>query len=256
MAEGGPGAQLPAAALRLLQEAQQAMARGATAAAIALYQELLSGAPEYADGWYNLGLLQRQAGQYSAALDAYSQALKERISAPEEVHLNRAVIYSDALRDPDAAAGELQAALLLNPHYLPALSNLATLQEDLGQRTAAQATYERLLALKPQDSQVLARYAQLFGAGPAGAALLPRLRNALRAAATPADGASLGFALARLLDAQGDYPAAFAAAAAANAASRASLSPPAHYERAAQEAFTNDIMRVFARRPTIAAPPQ
>jgi len=248
MAEAGAGAVLPPAALRLLRHAEQAVARGAAGEAIALYRQLLAGLPGYADGWYNLALQQRRAGDYRAALDSYATALEHQVRDPEEVHLNRAVIFSDALRDPAAAMSELRAALALNPRYAPALSNLATLQEDLGERAGARLTYEQLLALTPQDCEALARYAQLFSTGPEAAGLILRLRDALGAANLPsADRASLGFALARLLDLQGDYRAAFRAASAANEASRASISPPALYDRSAQEKLTDSLINIFAR---------
>src|SRR5580698_2531206 len=108
MAEAGAGAGLPPAALRLLRHAEQAVARGAAGEAIALYRQLLAGVPGYADGWYNLALQQRRAGDYRGALDSYGTALEHQVRDPEEVHLNRAVIFSDALRDPAAAMSELR----------------------------------------------------------------------------------------------------------------------------------------------------
>lgn len=256
MAEATAGVTLPPAAQRVLRQAEEAGARGATAEAIALYRQLLASVPRYADGWYNLAFQQRRAGDYRAALDSYATALRHQVRDPEEVHLNRAVIFSDALRDPAAALSELRAALALNPRYAPGLSNLATLQEDLGERAGARATYEQLLGFRPQDPQVLARYAQLFSTGAEAAALVLRLRAALEAAGlSPADRASLGFALARLLDAQGDYPAAFAAATEANQASRASVSPPARYDRRAHEAFIDSLISMFGRASAAHRPP-
>jgi tetratricopeptide (TPR) repeat protein len=248
MAEAAAGVVLPPATQQQLRHAEAAAARGDTAGAIALYRQVLASHPRYADGWYNLALQQRRAGDYRAALDSYATALAHQVREPEEVHLNRAVIFSDALRDPAAALSELQAALTLNPNYTPALSNLATLQEDRGERSGARLTYERLLELHPQDAQLLARYAQLFSTGPEAQHLVLRLRGALAAAnRPPADRASLGFALARLLDAQGDYRAAFAAATAANEASRASVTPPARYDRRAQEALTDALINMSPR---------
>jgi|HubBroStandDraft_6_1064221.scaffolds.fasta_scaffold84819_2 tetratricopeptide (TPR) repeat protein len=248
MAEAGAGVELPPAAQRLLRQAEQAAAGGATAAAIAHYRQLVAQCPGYADGWYNLARQQRLAGDYRAALDSYATALGRQVRDPEEVHLNRAVIFSDALRDPSAALRELRTALALNPRYAPALANLATLQEDLGERAAARTTYEELLGLRPQDAQALARYAQLFGPGPEADRLGLRLQGALAAPdLPPADRASLGFALARLLDAAGNYREAFRAATAANQASRTSLSPPARYDRSAQEAFTDSLVQMFPK---------
>ena len=75
--------------------------------------------------------------RFDAALASYQQALDRNVSRPEEVHLNRGVIYSDCLRRDDAAARELETALALNPVYVPALANLANLKSDLGRRDEA-----------------------------------------------------------------------------------------------------------------------
>ncbi len=108
-------------------------------------------------------LLQKKLGRFDAALASYSQALNHGVSQPEEVHLNRGVIYSDCLRQDDAAERELQTALQLNPKYVPALLNLANLYEDLGRRDEALARYEELLAIAPDSYEALARYASLKG---------------------------------------------------------------------------------------------
>ena len=175
-------------------------------------------------------------------------------TGPEEAHLNRGVIFSDCLNDTAAAQRELEAALALNPAYLPALQNLANLHEDLGRRDEARATYQRLLALQPHSFEALARLAGLSDiAGPADP-MIADLRRALAdPAAGAADRASLGFALARCLDACGQYPAAFAAARDANAASRASAPAAVRYDRAAHERLVDELIRVFPAVPTAAA---
>ena len=191
--------------------------------------------PELADCWFNLGVLQRKARQLNAALASYQKALDHGIAGPEEVHLNRSVIYADFLRQDEAAERELKAALALNPAYVPALLNLANLYEDLGRRGEASALYERLLALEPRCLEALARYANLQPLPLPDDRLARQLRAALELpSASAAERASLGFALGRLLDGGGEYPAAFDAYAAANRASRAScraahrpLRPPA-----------------------------
>ena len=125
--------------------------------AAAAYEALLARWPDLPDSWYNLGVLQRRARRFDAALASYGQALARGVDRPEEVHLNRGVIYADHLRQDDAAERELVAALALNPAYVPALFNLANLNEDLGRRDGALAAYERLLALDPHNAEALAR---------------------------------------------------------------------------------------------------
>ena len=109
--------------------------RAARAARRARAGRILERWPDLADCWYNLGLLQRKLRRFDAALAAYAEALARGVRQPEEVHLNRAVILADHLRLDAAAERELRTALSLNPHYLPALQNLANLHEDLGRRS-------------------------------------------------------------------------------------------------------------------------
>jgi tetratricopeptide (TPR) repeat protein len=228
---------------------------GRLAEAEAAYEALLTKWPDLPDSWYNLGVLQRRARRFDAALASYGQALSRGVDRPEEVHLNRGVIYSDFLRQDDAAQRELHAALVLNPAYTPALFNLANLNEDLGRRSEALAVYERLLALDPHNHEALARYASLRGVSDATDPLAGRLRQAITDPhTTAADRASLGYALGKSLDACGAYDQAFAAYVMANQQSRASAGGRgALYDRQGHERFVDALIATFTcdRVPTV-----
>jgi tetratricopeptide (TPR) repeat protein len=218
------------------------------AEAEAAYLHLLARWPDLPNTWYNLALLQRRAGRYDAALASYQQALDRGVSQPEEVHLNRGVIYADFLRQDDAAEKELQAALALNPAYVPALLNLANLREDFGKQAEAVALYEKILALDPRCYTALARYTGLQTIASADDPLIAKLRAAIAAKDTAAaDKAELGFALGKALDASGAWSEAFAAYAAANRDSRQSAGPaiPA-YDRRAHERFVDELIAAFS----------
>src|SRR5579864_1711164 len=233
----------------LLQEAVRLEQLGELAQAAAAYERILERRPELPDCWYNLGLLQRRLRRFDAALASYAQALARGVRQPEEVHLNRAVILADHLRQDAAAERELRAALTLNPQYLPALRNLANLHEDLGRREEALAAYARILELDPRSFDSLARSAGLHRVERPDDPLIARLRAALAdPAAEAAERASLGFALGAALDSCGEYPAAFAAYQEANRASRASAPTAPFYDRAAQERFTGELIRAFPVR--------
>jgi len=229
--------------------------------AIAAYQRILARWPGLSDCWYNLAVLQRRARHLADALQSYQKALEAGVSRPEEVHLNRSVIYTDYLRQHAAAERELERALQINPSYTPALLNLGNLYEDLGRRAEALAAYARLLTVDPRCYEALARSANLQR-GPADARLLARLRGALAdPAASAADRASLGFALGRLLDAGGEYAAAFDAILAANQASRASAAPrEVRYDRERHRRLVDRIIashgEPVAARPAGPAGPQ
>lgn len=229
-----------------LRSAATLESAGRLAEAEALYQRVLAAWPDLPNTWYNLARLQRRAGRYDAALASYQQALDRGVSEPEEVHLNRGVIYSDFLRQDDAAERELQAALALNPHYVPALLNLANLREDFGKQDQARALYEKILSLEPRCYLALARYAGLRTIAKPDDPVIARLRAAIADPhASAADQAELGFALGRALDSCGAYDAAFAAYAAANRDSKRSAGPAAAYDRHKHERVIDDVSAAF-----------
>lgn len=241
-------------ALAQVREAARLANEDRLGEAAAAYQRLLAATPDLPDCWYELGRLQRRLRQFDAALESYAQALRRGVARPEEVHLNRGVIFADCLRQDAAAERELRAALACNPTYLPALQNLANLHEDLGRREEALATYERILSLDANAFEALARYGQLADIQRPDDPLTARLRGALsHPAADPVAQASVGFALARRLDAAGEYGAAFAAALAAKRASRASALPPVRYDRSGHERFVDALIAAFARPRTLRA---
>lgn len=232
----------------LLERAEALRRAGRVNEAIAAHKQLLDREPDLPDSWYNLGWLQKQARQYEAALGSYAQALDRAVRDPEEVHLNRAVILSDHLARPGDAEAELEAALALNPDYVPALLNLGNLHEDRGNREAAEAAYRRALDAAPGDALALSRLAGVVDASSEAADdLVAKIRGSLSSARSPIDRADLGFALGRLLDLRGDYDEAFAAYEAANRASRESFGARfTGYDRAAHEHFVDRLIAAFA----------
>jgi tetratricopeptide (TPR) repeat protein len=240
----------------MLREATQLQRQNRVPEAIDAYQSILARWPGLAECWFNLAVLQRQARRLSDALDSYQKALNAGVSRPEEVHLNRSVIFTDYLGQHAAAERELKSALSINPAFTPALLNLANLYEDLGRRSEAQSIYARILALDPRCFEALARFANLQEPAAADPALVAQLERALRdQAASAAERASLGFALGRILDASGQYQAAFAAVGAANRASRASAAPHvARYDRAQQHAFVDRLIAGGSPRLSSASP--
>ncbi|HEY6644725.1 tetratricopeptide repeat-containing sulfotransferase family protein [Povalibacter sp.] len=239
----------------LLYSADRLRQAGRWAEAEQTYLQVLARWPHLTDTWYNLGRLQRQMGKFNAALACYQQALDRGVSQPEEVHLNRGVIYSDGLHQYAQAEQELNAALHLNPDYVPALFNLANLNEDFGRSDAALALYQRLLAIDPRHYEALARYAGMRLADGSDDPLIAKLRHALASDdATASDKASLGFALGKMLDACGAYDEAFAAYTAANRHSR-TLSPSNSvlYDRSAHERFVDELIATFSKAAPIGA---
>ncbi len=228
----------------LLREASRLRTLGRVEDAIEAYERLLETKPDLPDSWYNLGWLQRKARHFDAALESYGRALDLGIREPEEVHLNRAVIFSDHLHRPEDAERELRNALERNPNCVAALLNLGNLKEDLGDRTASRDAYQRALAIEPGNSLALARLAGISHSSELDQTLGQQLRIAIAGAETAEEQADLGFALAGLLDAAGEYDEAFEAARAANEASR--LASGARYDRAGHERFVERLIDTFS----------
>jgi tetratricopeptide (TPR) repeat protein len=227
----------------MIREAKQLHRQNRVPEAIEAYQRIVVRWPGQAESWFNLAVLQRQTRRLEDALDSYQKAIDAGVASPEEAHLNRSVIYTDYLRQHAAAERELRLALSLNPAYTPALLNLGNLCEDLGRRAEALTYYARILTLEPRCYEALARYANVQPRELAEPALAAQLGRAIAdPAASPAERASLGFALGRVLDESGDYRAAFAAYHAANQASRASAAHVARYDRARQHAFVDRVI--------------
>jgi tetratricopeptide (TPR) repeat protein len=231
----------------LLREASRLESLGSVARAAATYERLLALQPDLPDSWFNLAILYRRMRRYEDAVRAYDKALAHGIKRPEEVHVNRSVIYADFLQDQAMAEKELHAAIRANPAFVPALMNLANLYEDFGRREEALATYERVLQIDPRCFEALARYGHAKQVATGSDPIIARLQHAMSDPnAAPADRASLGFALGRVLDACGEYDGAFAAYSAANEFSRQSA--PASiksYDRNAQERYVDELIRTF-----------
>lgn len=240
----GGGAETAEALLRRASQLRQA---GRVEEAIAAYEAAIALDPRSANAWYNLGWLQRRARRFDAALASYAEALARGVAGPEEVHLNRAVIYADDLARPDEAEAELEAALALRPDYVPALLNLGNLHEDRGERARAREAYERAVAAEPRNALALARLAGVAEVGGPEEPLIGRVRSALTAPSLGTDArADLGFALGRLLDAAGSFDDAFEAYRGANAASRAAAG--VRYDPDASEALVDGIIAAFPER--------
>ncbi|MFY7720434.1 MAG: tetratricopeptide repeat-containing sulfotransferase family protein, partial [Brevundimonas sp.] len=234
----------PAEALMALASRLRAAGRAEEAAEA--YRRLLAIRPDLPDSWFNLALMERQAGRFAAALAAYDEAVRRGVSGPEEAWLNRGVIHADDLGRPDLALQDLEAALAIAPDWLPALLNLGNLHEDMGRREAAAEVYAQVLAVAPGHPVAMARAAGLARLTGPDDPVIATLRSAVsRPGQDVADRAELGFALGRALDQVGAYDEAFAAYAAANAASRAIDPEGARYDRAGHERFIDSLIAAF-----------
>ncbi len=238
----------------LLREGALLHQQGHRLAAIELFKQVLATRPESAEGWYELGYLLKAEGKYEEALAAYREALARGILRPEEVHLNCGVIFADHLRRDDDAEGELKAALVIAPTYVPALLNLGNLREEQGRRDDALACYQRILArslagVDPHQElyfEALARTAVMRPPSSPDDPLLGELQHASVESARfgKVARANVLFALGRSYDRLRQYELAFDAFAKGN---RFLLRQSGRvYDPARAAALTDALIAVFA----------
>lgn len=237
----------------MLAEARGLHRDGHRGRAAELFDQALAGATGEAEAWYEYGYLLKAEGRYADAQQAFANALANGIERAHEVHLNRALLYADHLRRDDAAQTELDAALALEPGYVPALLNLGNLYEQQGHREKALAAYQRTLSeAVPQDRDevemctvALARSAIIEPPTTSDDPRLSQLQQALETIGpNPQVRATLLFSLAQCYDRLKLYDKAFDAFARGN---RVLMRQSGRrYNRTHETALTDAMMAAFA----------
>jgi len=180
---------------------------GATEAAVASLQRACELAPDMAAGWYNLGKALKLQLQYESACAA------------------------------------LRHALAIDPTHVLSRLCLADAQTGLGDIVEATRNYREVLRRQPAQAQAWFSLANLKTVRFEPADVI-RLQRALQQPGAPTDARiSLGFALAKAHEDQGDYAAAFEALRHANALKRRTVP----WDGAAEHARVDAIMTAFVR---------
>lgn len=218
--------------------------------AAALLRQAIALRPDHADSWFNLGYVLRQMRAYPEALDAYAEALRRNVAAPEAAHVNRAAILSEYMERGSEAEAELRTAIAKNPKFLPAWFNLGGLMEDVGKADAAADAYREALRVAPGNGRARARLAAIrVHQGDTGGAIRDLEQRLQVGADSQDDVAELLFGLGNALDAARRYPEAFAAITQANRLNAAMRPASRRYDRAAQERLIDDLIAAFPARP-------
>ncbi|HET6587336.1 MAG TPA: sulfotransferase [Oleiagrimonas sp.] len=267
----------------LLIQASDALRRCQTELARHLLMRALKIAPECIDAWRMLGMLDHRAGQYDEAISRFRRAVE---IAPGDVmaHMGLGIVLHDhgkfdaalaaferacelapdsaacwfnlgkALRSRDDAVARaceaLQHALACNPRHVPARLTLADVLVSVGDVEGAVPHYRKVLLEEPANDRAwwgLASFAvdSLTGED------VKRLQSlSERSGYADESGIRLGFALARALEKQGRYPAAFEALTKANAGKRRML----EWNTGAEHAQVKAIAEVFTQPDDESAP--
>jgi Tfp pilus assembly protein PilF len=213
--------------------------RGSADEAIACYRRLLAAHPDFNNSRYNLARLLKRSGHEEDALREYGECLKRNIERPEEVHTNISVIHS-GLHQHARAEQSLQAALALNPQFLPALFNLALLHEEQGDWTQARALYLQILEQQPQHPGALIQLANGERISDPVDPLIRTMKRALRRKQIEdIDRENLLYVLGKAHDDCGYYDLAIDYYRQANQYSVRRCSP---YDATAQEQLTDQLI--------------
>ncbi len=136
-----------------IEEAQEQLDQGDTAAAEAIYRQILEDDPENAEAWNKLGVCLARQGDMEAAKQCFDEALD---IDPKHVAAlsNRGNIYFDQ-GDYDAAVDLYQRAIALDPNYHIAHNNLAAAykkQGKFGEFVSTMKKAQRLQISGPPDT--------------------------------------------------------------------------------------------------------
>lgn len=265
---------LSPAAARWLGEASTALGRGQLDVAEQQLTTVLAVAPTCAEALRLMGVAAQMRGHHATAVDYLRDALA---SCPDDatVHMNlgSALYESGAIDEalsnlrhacelaPDMAAGwynlgkalklqfqyddacaAFQRALKLDPAHALSRIGLADAHTGLGKITEAARDYREVLRRQPEQPQAWFSLANLKTEQltPADVA---RLQQAFRRPSAASDARILiGFALAKALEDQGSYPAAFDVLQQANALKRRTV----RWHADAEHERVDAIMQTFA----------
>lgn len=181
---------MPSVALRTAQAITE-LGLGANQRAAAVLEQLLQSAPGSSEGAQQragalLVVAHMRAGDYGKALAA-AESLEQRHDNPALQNLKGGVHL--ARNDPDRARQAFEAAVRLQPGYLPALQNLAQLDLLAGQPDQAARRYQAALAHDTGNSGImmaLGRLAAQRGQLQAARGWLERAHQAAPEALAPA----------------------------------------------------------------------
>ncbi len=126
----------------------------ALACSVQAYETLLALEPKHAKGWNNLGILKQACGEIPAAIDCYQNALATEPDYTQALHnLGLALQISGNLA---GAAEQYEHVLACEPSNLAALNNYGNTLVSLNRLREAVGIFEQVLELVPDDP--MARY--------------------------------------------------------------------------------------------------
>ena len=118
--------------------------------AIEYYQQALKIKPDFAKGYYNIGIALLHQGQLDAAINSYKQVLKI-MPTFAGAHNNIGNAQKEK-GDLQAAINSYKNAILAKPDYAEAYYNMGIAQQDKGDLKAAINSYKKALKIMPNHA--------------------------------------------------------------------------------------------------------
>ena len=117
-------------------------------ASLGYYERAIRLQPEYAEAYYNRGVLRSAQGDKEGALSDYSEAIRLQ---PEyaKAYNNRGNVRGD-LGDRMGALSDYSEAIRLQPEYARAYYNRGNVRDDVGDREGALSDYSEAIRLQPE----------------------------------------------------------------------------------------------------------
>ncbi|WP_405019901.1 tetratricopeptide repeat protein [Kitasatospora sp. NBC_00070] len=135
---------------------------GSHDAAVADYSSVITVDPNYAEYYFDRGIVLRRTGRAAEALADFDEAI--RLSPPfPEAYYNRADVRAE-LGDVKGAVQDFGYVIELDPAFVDAYLNRAGLLTDLGDLPGAHRDVAAGLALDPTNAQLLTVQGQLYAA--------------------------------------------------------------------------------------------
>lgn len=127
-----------------------------------LLERVVARHPDHALGWYNLGNLLRDSGDFAAAIDAFDKALRLDAGFLDARNgLGRTLHLAQRF---DEAAAAYQQCVRAAPTFVAAHMNLVSVLIDQGHYDRAEAAGRALIAVAPNDARAHALLADTFNA--------------------------------------------------------------------------------------------
>lgn len=130
--------------------ARDAWARGDLEAAVADFESALAANPENGPAFVQLGILLAQNGRLEAADEVFERGWRS-VPASTDVAYNGGLVRA-MLGDVDGAVQRFERALTLNPRHLEARENLAGVLASAGRFDESVVQYRRALEQSPGDT--------------------------------------------------------------------------------------------------------